>query len=210
MKDAADKDKMKRWRRVDKNEKSQTGGSRKLPFTLLVFQWPSEPVSKTRRCEVIFFESEKEISSCSINRIPSPKRDIFHSSIGYWFTAWLIFKNHQLSRDRFTFLPWGFSWLALVVGHLVYRGWDSFHKVLSESEWYYCITFSSPRQFNLSRLNSPIYHPFRYKHSDYFYTTKSKSKRKLEGDPRAPVSIATTPRCRAGRYSFPKIVPLYP
>ena len=33
---------------------------------------------------------------------------------------------------------------------------------------------------------------------------------KVDGDPKAPFSIATTPRCRGGRYSFPWIVPLYP
>ena len=27
------------------------------------------------------------------------------------------------------------------------------------------------------------------------------------GDPKAPFSIATTPRCRSGRYSFPRISP---
>ena len=32
----------------------------------------------------------------------------------------------------------------------------------------------------------------------------------VEGDPKAPFSIATTPRCRGGRYSIPRIVPLYP
>ena len=30
------------------------------------------------------------------------------------------------------------------------------------------------------------------------------------GDPKAPFSIATTPRCRGGHYSFPWIAPLYP
>ena len=42
----------------------------------------------------------------------------------------------------------------------------------------------------------------------------NKSKVKLativEGDPKAPFSIATTPRCRGGRYSIPRIAPLYP
>ena len=41
-----------------------------------------------------------------------------------------------------------------------------------------------------------------------------KSKLKLatvvEGDQKAPFSIATTPRRRGGRYSFPWIAPLYP
>ena len=32
----------------------------------------------------------------------------------------------------------------------------------------------------------------------------------VEGDPKAPFSVATTPRCRGGRYSFPLIAPLYP
>ena len=32
----------------------------------------------------------------------------------------------------------------------------------------------------------------------------------VEGDQKALFSIATTPRCRGGRYSFPCIAPLYP
>ena len=32
----------------------------------------------------------------------------------------------------------------------------------------------------------------------------------VEGDQKAPFSIATTPRCRGGRYSSPWIAPLYP
>ena len=32
----------------------------------------------------------------------------------------------------------------------------------------------------------------------------------VEGDPKAPFSIATTRRCREGRYSIPWIAPLYP
>ena len=32
----------------------------------------------------------------------------------------------------------------------------------------------------------------------------------VEGDPKVPFSIATTPRCRGGRYSFPWIALLYP
>ena len=32
----------------------------------------------------------------------------------------------------------------------------------------------------------------------------------VEGDQKAPFSIATTPRCREGRYSFPWIASLYP
>ena len=31
----------------------------------------------------------------------------------------------------------------------------------------------------------------------------------VEGHPKAPFSIATTPRCRGGSYSFPWIAPLY-
>ena len=32
----------------------------------------------------------------------------------------------------------------------------------------------------------------------------------VEGDQKAPFSIATTQRCRGGRYSFPWVAPLYP
>ena len=32
----------------------------------------------------------------------------------------------------------------------------------------------------------------------------------VEGDPKVPFSIATTPRCRGERHSFPWIAPLYP
>ena len=32
----------------------------------------------------------------------------------------------------------------------------------------------------------------------------------VEGDQKAPLSLATKPRCRGGRYSFPWIAPLYP
>ena len=32
----------------------------------------------------------------------------------------------------------------------------------------------------------------------------------VEGDPKAPVSIATSQRCKGGSYSFPWIAPLYP
>ena len=32
----------------------------------------------------------------------------------------------------------------------------------------------------------------------------------VEGNPKAPFSIATPPRCRGGFYSFPWMVPLYP
>ena len=32
----------------------------------------------------------------------------------------------------------------------------------------------------------------------------------VEGDQKAAFSIATTPRCRGERYSFPWIAPLYP
>ena len=32
----------------------------------------------------------------------------------------------------------------------------------------------------------------------------------IESDPKVPFSIASTPRCRGCRYSFPWIAPLYP
>ena len=32
----------------------------------------------------------------------------------------------------------------------------------------------------------------------------------VKGDQKAPFSLATTPRCKRGHYSFPWIAPLYP
>ena len=32
----------------------------------------------------------------------------------------------------------------------------------------------------------------------------------VEGNPKAPLSIAITPRCRGGRYSIPLTLPLIP
>ena len=37
----------------------------------------------------------------------------------------------------------------------------------------------------------------------YIYISKVKLATIVEGNPKAPFSIATTPRCRGGRYSFP-------
>ena len=44
----------------------------------------------------------------------------------------------------------------------------------------------------------------------HIYISKVKLATIVEGDPKAPFSIATTPRCRGGRYSIPWIAPLYP
>ena len=45
--------------------------------------------------------------------------------------------------------------------------------------------------------------------SDYFlsyYIYSIKLATIVEGNPKAPFSIATTPRCRGGRYSFPGLL----
>ena len=46
--------------------------------------------------------------------------------------------------------------------------------------------------------------------SDLMCINKVKSATVVEGDQKAPFSIATTPRCRGGLYSFLWIDPLYP
>ena len=43
-----------------------------------------------------------------------------------------------------------------------------------------------------------------------FDTSKVMLSTLVEGDPRAPFSIATTPQCNGERYSIPWIAPLYP
>ena len=43
----------------------------------------------------------------------------------------------------------------------------------------------------------------------YIKQVKVKLATVVKGDQKAPFSIATTPRCRGGCYSFPWIAPLY-
>ena len=43
----------------------------------------------------------------------------------------------------------------------------------------------------------------------FFHRLKVKLVTVVEGDPKAPLSIVTTPRCRGGHYSIPLIVSLY-
>ena len=43
----------------------------------------------------------------------------------------------------------------------------------------------------------------------YIYSKYIKLATVVEGDQKVPFSIATTPRCRGGCYSFPWISPLY-
>ena len=44
----------------------------------------------------------------------------------------------------------------------------------------------------------------------WYLEKKKKLATVVEGYSKAPFSIATTPRCREGRQSFPMIVPIYP
>ena len=63
-----------------------------------------------------------------------------------------------------------------------------------------------------SRLSSLalLRQPIQEKENFEYKPTVSKLATIVEGDPKAPFSIATTPRCRGGRYSIPRIAPLYP
>ncbi len=47
------------------------------------------------------------------------------------------------------------------------------------------------------------------RHDDDVYK-QVKLKTVVDGEPKAPFSIATTPGCLGGHYSFPWIRPLYP
>ena len=53
-------------------------------------------------------------------------------------------------------------------------------------------------------------HIYVYRIYIHIYISKVRLATIVEGDPKAPFSIATTPRCRGGRYSIPRIAPLYP
>ena len=75
---------------------------------------------------------------------------------------------------------------------------------------------------NIKEINSLIMQHFAWELKRVSKTTKTKNCEKtknckqvkleteVEGDPKAPFSIATTPRCRGGRYSFSWIALLYP
>ena len=59
---------------------------------------------------------------------------------------------------------------------------------------------------------SPIFCSFLSSHHFVLFPSLSKVKLAtvVEGNQKAPFSIATTLRCRGGHYSFPRIAPLYP
>ena len=52
--------------------------------------------------------------------------------------------------------------------------------------------------------------PHYFKRKKLYRNSKVKLVTVVEGDQKAPFSIATTARCRGGCYSFPRITPLYP
>ena len=52
--------------------------------------------------------------------------------------------------------------------------------------------------------------PTKAAHHEILTNIKVKLATIVRGDLKAPFSIATTPRCSAGCYSFPWIAPLYP
>ena len=47
-------------------------------------------------------------------------------------------------------------------------------------------------------------------YTDEYEYIKQKLANLVAGNPKAPFSIATTPRCKGGRYSIPWIAALYP
>ena len=67
-----------------------------------------------------------------------------------------------------------------------------------ENRKIHALAFSIQLYVRLSA--SPIYT------ANYQYNSKVKLATIVEGNPKAPFSIATTPRCRGGRYSFPGLL----
>ena len=76
----------------------------------------------------------------------------------------------------------------------------------------------TPYKFQFNNYGVQLIMVFNYKRfKNLFSVILNKYKVKVvklatvvEGDQKAPFSIATTPRCRGDRYSFPWIAPLYP
>ena len=70
----------------------------------------------------------------------------------------------------------------------------------------YSKTVSFPRVHGLYM----VYSNPTYDYILYILVSKVKLATVVKGDLKAPFSIATTPRCRGGHYSFPWIAPFYP
>ena len=83
--------------------------------------------------------------------------------------------------------------MYLEIIYLIYRYREDL--ALNNLQWLKC---------HKTKLNQ------KFLHVDIYEVKKVKLVTVIEGDQKASFSIATTPRCRGGRYSFPWIAPLYP
>ena len=92
--------------------------------------------------------------------------------------------------------------ISTIVGYLMPNPFHTY--IYIKYIWFSLIGF-----YGISNIVSYLKpNPFNtYIYIKYIWFTLATKK---EGDPKAPFSIATTPRCRGGRYSFPWIAPLYP
>ena len=74
-----------------------------------------------------------------------------------------------------------------------------YDKVRKEIYWELCKKFKfdyTSKWHNLESVQENL----------YYFLNKSKLVTVVEGDPKAPFSIATTLRCKGGRYSFPGLL----
>ena len=81
--------------------------------------------------------------------------------------------------------------------------------VIARLEFKFAYFDAALRQFSYYAKESSLYH-FGNNNNNNNNNNKVKLATLVAGDPKAPFSIATIPRCRRGRYSIPWIAPLYP
>ena len=130
-------------------------------------------------------------------------------SFGKWVKAWFIYHNfsHIPMTPAYSKNKIKNVWLQVSLWPLTWTNslkiMQSFFLLSSLSSKKWATKWENFYSLLCQSFNSSYY---------VLYITVSKVKlvTEVKGDPKAPFLIATTPRCRGGRYSFPWIVPLYP
>ena len=135
------------------------------------------------------------------------------NELAYYDSAVHRFNHYTTRTPPLTFLT-----ICLIFVHFWY-GHQSIWLRKKTLQYFLTNKFAARISSAQNSLNRGGRHPcdWQYRDSWYSNTVSLQSDLKValmaaivKGDTKAPFSIATTLRCRGGRYSFPWIVPLYP
>ena len=152
------------------------------------------------------------------------KRSFFQAAVAsillYWCTTWTLTKRLEKKLDgnytKMLRVILNKSWRQHPTRHQLYGHLppaSCFYGILTLVGYsmpnlvyiyiYICVLFNNVK----SKLF--IYKLYIYIYIYIYMYIKVKLATVVEDEPKAPFSIATTPRCWGGRYSFPWIAPLY-